>query len=102
MGGRHPPIHRCQNQSLQGAGEGTDAIGLMEKYLFCIFLHSPQARMANTVMGLGGNMVIWQLLGIALIVTPNHNLGPLDIRFLDLLSKETLLSLSPSFTSNCA
>ena len=58
--------------------------------------------MANTVMGLGGNMVIWQLLGIALIVTPNHNLGPLDIRFLDLLSKETLLSLSPSFTSNCA
>ena len=51
----------------------------MEKYLFCIFLHSPQARMANTVMGLGGNMVIWQLLGIALIVAPNHNLGPLDI-----------------------
>ena len=35
--------------------------------------------MANTVMGLGGNMVIWQLLGIALIVAPNHNLGPLDI-----------------------
>ena len=49
--------------------------------------------MANTVMGLGGNMVIWQLLGIALIVAPNHNLGPLDIRFLDLLRKETLLSL---------
>ena len=70
----------------------------MEKYLFCIFYI---LKMANTVMGLGGNMVIWQLLGIALIVAPNHNLGPLDIRFLDLLRKETLLSLK-SIMLSCA